>query len=93
MFVFFYQAISTIVVALTLLCILVLILSKETWSTVLFVEIIVFFTGPSWFVALTLVAMLYLDSIDSPQDAKRDQVVYIPVENIQFMKNPGYKLL
>ena len=69
-----------------------LYITKSGWDSLGYLVMVVYFTGPSGLVALTLTLMINLEA-SGKEEKSANQIVYIPAEQYQFVSQPTHKLM
>ena len=71
-----------------------LFITKVGWDAIGYLVMIIYFTGPSGLVAITLTIMINTEALSKEKDKKTlNQVVYVPADQQNFFIQPSHKLM
>ena len=83
---FFAHTASTCIIMLAIVNVYFMLIAKE-WGPLIYLAILVFFTGPAALVAITLLLLLNLDSNNTQKVFRDHQIVYIPISAMNWDVN------
>ena len=89
---FLSQTSCNIILMLTILNIFGAVVSTD-WGFVIFILLLLCYTGPCSLVAITLLLLLNNDTPSKAEEVQSQQMIYIPVSNAQLFVNPVHKML
>ena len=89
---FLTQTFCTLILMLTIVNIYMFIITTD-WANLMYLIILMFYTGPASLNAITLLLLLNFDNPENLRIKKSQQVIYIPVSSTQIVMNNAHKML